>query len=380
MKSAVSAPTAARAEVARMVRTTPVLPAWIFTSEGWNRYVRTEFKPPNLEDCAPAGMELTDLDDDPRLAYHRHLLMVSTPFVEDCLLQARRTFGINGNRYEGLLDMVIDGPAGTGKTFLLRAIGRDFQQRIEKHFTDRIPVVHITAPHEPENKLNWVWEIASFLALTPEPKNEAEARQPRRPDLTLAAHTLMERMQTRMLLVDDIQRVSPEQLGPILHYFDYLRTRLGIATIFCGTGAADIVHAARTTIDRRNEALWSAHQRLRPDASSAQLREAVAREHQVRSLLPVTWVDPLPYSDDNQEALLTVLKGYEKNLRMRKLSENVLTRHAEYLHQRTGGYLLHLSHLICRAATDAILDGTEDITRHHLTAVRIGREEIMSSY
>ncbi|MEV6594757.1 ATP-binding protein [Streptomyces acidicola] len=376
MKTTVSDASAARAEVARQVRTTPPLPAWIFTSEGWDRYVRTEFEPPDLQDCAPAGMQVSE--DDPRVDYHRHLLMVSNDFLEDCLLRARRTFGVNGNRYEGLLDMVIDGPAGTGKTFLLRAIGRDFQQRVEKHFSDRIPVVHITVPHDPENKLNWVWEIASFLALTPEPKNAAEARQSRRiQDLTLPVHTVMERMQTRMLLVDDIQRVSPAQLGPILHYFDYLRTRLGIATIFCGTGAADIVHAARASIDRRDEALWTAHQRLQPKASTAQLKEEVAKERAVRSLLPVTWVDPLPYSEDNQVPLLTVLKGYEKNLCMRKKSKDVLTRHAAYLHARTGGYFLHLSQLICQAATDAILDGTEDITYEHLAAVRIGREEIL---
>ncbi|MFD4874451.1 hypothetical protein ACFWOB_13900 [Streptomyces sp. NPDC058420] len=55
----------------------------------------------------------------------------------------------DGNRYEGLLDMVVDGPAGSGRTILLRAIGRGFQQKGEKHSSDRILVVHITAPHAP---------------------------------------------------------------------------------------------------------------------------------------------------------------------------------------------------------------------------------------
>ncbi|MFF3277331.1 AAA family ATPase [Streptomyces chrestomyceticus] len=370
---------AARAEAAHRVQTTPPRPAWIFTCEGWDRYVRSEFKPPDLQDCAPVGMEVTD--DDPRVAYHRHLLMISTDFLEECLLRARRTFGVNGARSEGLLDMVIDGPAGTGKTFLLRAIGRAYQQDVENLFSDRIPVVHITAPHDPDSKLNWVWEIASFLALTPEPKNEAEARQSRRiQDLILPVHTVLERMQTRLLLVDDIQRVSPGQLGPILHYFDYLRTRLGIATIFCGTGATDIVHAARALVDRRDEALWTAHQRLQPKATEAQLRETVAEERSLRSLLPVTWMDPLPWGDthqDEQAPFVTVLKGYEGNLRLRKQSKNVLTRRAKELHGRTGGYFLHLSQLICQAATDSILDGTEDITDKHLAAVRVGREETM---
>jgi hypothetical protein len=107
----------------------------------------------------------------------------------------------------------------------------------------------------------------------------------------------------------------------------------------------------------------------------------VAKEQKVRSLLPVTWVDPLPWSDDaeGQAPFLAVLKGYEKNLRMRKLSKDVLTRHAQYLHARTGGYFLYLSQLICGAAVAAILDGTEDITREHLQAILIGREEILPS-
>ncbi|KUM68072.1 ATP-binding protein [Streptomyces griseorubiginosus] len=378
MKTTVPAASDAPAEIAHLVRTTPPLPAWIFSWEGWDRYVRTEFKPPDLADCAPAEVDVDE--DDPRVDYHRHLLMIDTEFLKGCLLQARGTFGVNGNRYEGLLDMVIDGPAGTGKTYLLRLIGRELQRRVEKHFDDRVPVVHITVPHDPENKLNWIWEIASFLALTPEPKNEAEARQPRRiPDLSLPVHTVMERKQTRLLLVDDIQRVSPGQLGPILHYFDYLRTRLGITTIFCGTGATDIVHAARKGCDRRDEALWTAQQRLRPKATNAELRAALAKEQNVRSLLPVTWVDPLPWSDgaEGQAPFLAVLKGYEKNLRMRKLSKDVLTQHAQYLYDRTGGYFLYLSQLICGAAVNAILDGTEDITLEHLQAIRTGREEIL---
>ena len=381
MKTTAPAASDARAEIAHLVRTTPPLPAWIFTWEGWDRYVRTEFNPPDLLDCAPADVEVDE--DDPRVDYHRHLLMIDTAFLKGCLLRARGTFGVNGSRYEGLLDMVIDGPAGTGKTYLLRLIGRELQRRVEKHFSDRVPVVHITVPHDPENELNWIWEIASFLALTPEPKSEGEARQLRRiPDLSLPVRAVLERKQTRLLLVDDIQRVSPGQLGPILHYFDYLRTRLGITTIFCGTGATDIVHAARKGCDRRDDALWTAHQRLQPKATTAELRAAVAKEQNVRSLLPVTWVDPLPYSDDaeGQAPFLTVLKGYEKNLRMRKLSKDVLTRHAQYLHDRTGGYFLYLSQLICGATVAGILDGTEDITLDHLQAIRIGREEILPGH
>lgn len=46
---------------------------------------------------------------------------------------------------------------------------------------------------------------------------------------------------------------------------------------------------------------------------------------------------------------------------------------AHYLHERTGGMIGSLSHLIRGAAIDAILDGTEKITRKTLEGVKLDR-------
>ncbi|AZM64293.1 hypothetical protein [Streptomyces sp. WAC 01438] len=40
----------------------------------------------------------------------------------------------------------------------------------------------------------------------------------------------------------------------MLHYFDFLREQLGITTAFCGTGAREIVRAARVKADGLSEA------------------------------------------------------------------------------------------------------------------------------
>ncbi|CAM5586224.1 hypothetical protein SALBM311S_01214 [Streptomyces alboniger] len=81
MKTTAPAASDARAEMAHPVRTTPPLPGTDLSWEGWDRYVRTEFNPPDLLDCAPADAEV-DVDD-PRVDYHRHLLMIETAFLED---------------------------------------------------------------------------------------------------------------------------------------------------------------------------------------------------------------------------------------------------------------------------------------------------------
>ncbi|MEQ4725095.1 hypothetical protein [Nonomuraea sp. B19D2] len=48
-----------------------------------------------------------------------------------------------------------------------------------------------------------------------------------------------------------------------------------------------------------------------------------------------------------------------------------MTALPDYLHRRTSGMIGSLSHLIRGAAIDAILDGSEKMTRAHLDAIRL---------
>ncbi|MEU3374641.1 hypothetical protein ABZ734_29910 [Streptomyces sp. NPDC006660] len=215
-----------------------------------------------------------------------------------------------------------------------------------------------------------MWEIACFLGLNPEPLNENDLLRWRSyPDLTVPVNYVLENALTRLLLVDDIQRVQPHQLAPVLHYFDYLRNRLGITTIFCGTGASDIVHEARAIADR-HPVVVQKHLTRRGTHSTVQ--QDAPPHGQAQSLLPVTWLDPIPFNAQDKETWLQVLAGYEKHLSLHNLSKHALTEHHEYLHNRTGGYFLALSQLICQAATLAILTGTENTTCTELDAVHIG--------
>ncbi|MFI9325849.1 ATP-binding protein [Kitasatospora aureofaciens] len=365
MPSRTAAQTVADEQILRHAQAAAIHTPQLFTREGWNLFVRRDVVPVDLPDCAPAGTELDAYD--PRLVYNSHLRVVRYPAFDDAMLRAAHTFQVNGNKTDGLLDTVIDGPPGTGKSLLLRAIGRALQQRIEKWHTDRIPVVHITTPYD-QDKVHWIWEIAGFLGLTSSPTSPHALRDFRRyPDLSVPVTLVLERAKTQIILIDDIQRSTVDALAPVLHYFDYLRSRLGIAVIFCGTGATDIVFAARTRIDRHDEAFHHAALRAGPSAAKAPMTQRADR-----SLLPVTWLDPLPRKAGEQHTWLKVLKGFENDLRLHHLSEHALSRHAAYLHDRTGGYLKHLAHLICQTAVAAIEDGTEDITLELLTATHVG--------
>lgn len=67
----------------------------------------------------------------------------------------------------------------------------------------------------------------------------------RHPDLTLSVNYMLETTQTRLMLIDDINRATAQQLAGVLPYFDYLRDKLGITLVFCGTGASHLLHQAR---------------------------------------------------------------------------------------------------------------------------------------
>ena len=66
------------------------------------------------------------------------------------------------------------------------------------------------------------------------------------------------------------------------------------------------------------------------------------------------------------QALIATL---EQSLRLHRHQPGQLLRLDAYLHERTDGMIGSLSHLIRGAAVDAILDGTEKITRETLDRV-----------
>ncbi|MEU4924707.1 hypothetical protein AB0G29_35800 [Streptomyces parvus] len=108
----------------------PMRPEWIYRRQGWNSFTREDITQPGLAEHPPLPTEDARLSD-PRLAYHAHLKLVSHQGYDEVLLTSFRAVMVNSERREGILDRVIDGMSGTGKSLLLRAIGRTVQRDIE---------------------------------------------------------------------------------------------------------------------------------------------------------------------------------------------------------------------------------------------------------
>lgn len=374
MTAAATRTSALDRQVLARVRTTPLLPRWVFSLKGWNWYVREKVERPELAEADPIGALLPD---DPRLIYHSHLRLVPHPVFDEVLLRVFHALKADRHKAEGFQDQVIDGPPGTGKSYLLRSIGRAYQVWLEGEDLSRadaevIPVIHITTPHGADGSISWVWEIAHFLGLTPAPKEDLRTEQRRLPDLTITVNHVLEAAQTRLLLIDDVQRATSDQLALALHYFDYLRVKLGISVVFCGTGAAAVVAAARAKADKLSDAQNAQRTRAKAKQALGQNPAAVSGQKSGGSL-PVFWLDPLGCSTAaEQEVWLKVLAAFQADLCLHHLSENALMELWKELHQRTGGHFKHLAQLICLAAVDAMEQGDEDITLERLQRIRIG--------
>ncbi|MEU5192163.1 ATP-binding protein [Streptomyces klenkii] len=366
MKASVELRDKREARLRQQLKDTPMRPLPLFQLTGWTHFVDEKVEPPVLAaGSSPATGRKTD---EQAIAYHRHLRMVPTDamtHMQDMVVEAVHR---NSGCREGLMDHVIDGPAGTGKTCLLRAMGRTAQKEIEAATDGRqqntIPVVHITTPADPEPRVNWIWEIGSYLGLNPEPKSLAEVLEMRKhQDVTLPVNYVLETAQTRLLLIDDINRASPQHLANMLPYFDYLRDKLGISLIFCGTGASHRLHQAR--ILAQDLTRVSEENRVRLEQAGL---PTVPASPSPTALLPVTWLHPLPLHAEDQETFRKVLMGFEADLSLYRLEEHALSKHAVELHRRTGGYFKALTYVISTAAVIAIRSGSENITMKEIDA------------
>jgi hypothetical protein len=368
MKASVELRNKREERLRQQLQDTPMRPLPLFQLTGWTHFVDENVVPPALAPNSPPAANRKE--DEQAIAYHRHLRMVPTDAMTHMQEMVVKAVHGNSGRRDGLMDHVIDGPSGTGKTCLLRAIGRTAQREIESAMGGRqantIPVVHITTPADPEPKVNWIWELGSYLGLNPEPKSLAEVLEMRRhQDVTLPVNYVLESAQTRLLLIDDIDRASPQHLANVLPYFDYLRNKLGISLIFCGTGASHRLHQAR--ILAQDLTRVSEENRVRLE-QAGQPAEPVSPSP--TALLPVTWLHPLPLGTkaEEQELFRRVLTSFEADLSLHRLEKNALSQHAAELHRRTGGYFKALTYVISTAAVLAIQSGSENITMKEIDA------------
>jgi hypothetical protein len=272
--------------------------------------------------------------DEARLAHHAKLLVVATPTIHQVIIEGRRLQYLNRHAEVGRCGLILSGPARTGKTTCLTQLGKTIEtMHTKRHPTaaGHIPVVYITAPPAATPKMIAI-EFARFLGLP-------VTRRANITDVLESVCAVCLRAATTTILVDEIHNVNlgtrhGAEASDTLKYF---AERLPATFVYAGIN----VERAGLLNGNRGEQIAGRFSMIRTGA--------FGRGQQ--------W-----------QALIAAL---EDSLRLHHHSPDTLVELADYLHNRSNGMIGSLLRLIRAAAVQAVLDGSETITRASLEPIPV---------
>jgi hypothetical protein len=307
------------------------------TLEGWQRFVdadQTTFDLlPNADRDALDDTDRTSYDEA-RIAYHAELIVVTTSTIRQILHQGRLLCLLNQREIGARRGLIVSGPAATGKTTAVKQLGRTHELRTRQRDPDgdRIPVVYVTAPPKGSPRKLAV-EFARFLGLPPVRSRQNVA------DITDAVCQVLIDARTDLVIVDEIHTLNlatsaGEDLSDHLKYFT---EHLPATFVYVG-------------IDVERSGLFTG-----------------TRGKQIAGRAGLVRTGAFAY----QQEWKGLIASLEQTLRLHRHQPGTLVKLDRYLHQRTGGMIGSLSHLIRAGAISAILNGSEQLTKDLLDTIRV---------
>jgi AAA domain len=305
------------------------------TLAGWRGFVAEVPAVPDLLP-APAWTALDDGEragyDDDRIDHHSRLLVVQTPAIRRVITTGRRLIQLNKNAHYGRCGLMVSGPARTGKTTALTQLGKTIEvihHRRHPRSASDIPVVYITVPPAATPKMI-AMEFARFFGLP-------LSRRANITDIADAVCGVSMDARVTLVAVDELHNLNiatrpGAEASDTLKYFS---ERIPATFAYAGI-----------SLDRTGL------------LSGTRGEQIAGRFSMVRTG---------PFSQGPEWTAL--IAALEDSLRLRRHRPGTLASLDRYLHQRTRGMIGSLLWLIRSAAINAVLDGTEKITRKALDAV-----------
>lgn len=305
------------------------------TVEGWRRFVtEVPAAPQLLSEPVWSG-----LDDDKRAAYdedrldhHSRLLVVQTPTIRDVINTGRRLVLLNRTAHYGRSGLIVSGPPRTGKTTALTQLGKTIEvihRRRHPRSTGDIPVVYITVPPAATPRMI-ATEFARFFGLP-------VSRRSNITDIIESACGVGLDTRVTLVAVDELHNLSTTTRagGEASDMLKYFSERIPATFVYAG------INLQRTGLfsGTRGEQIAGRFGMIRTGAFS------------------------------RGEQWTALVAALESSLRLHHHRSGTLTRLDGYLHHRTKGMIGSLLWLIRTAAINAILDGTEKITKASLDNV-----------
>lgn len=310
------------------------------TKEGWAAFVAKAVAPPVL--LPPAALQqLTETErrdyDAAREDYHAQLVIVSTPTIRHVAATGRTRILLNRHQHSARRGLIVSGPAGTGKTTAITQLGKNYEQLTRRRGEQPpgcLPVIYLTVPPAATPKMLAI-EFARFLGV-PLLSRFSQV------DITNRVCDLLCTLGCRLVLIDELHnldigtRVGAEASDQI----KYLSERIPATFVLAG-------------VDIEGTGLFAGR-----------------RGGQIASRYSLIPTSPFRHTTaEHRAAWQALVATLEDALRLHAHRPGTLLKLSPYLHDRTGGMIGSLSHLVREAALTSLLNGTEKITRPGLDAV-----------
>ena len=304
------------------------------TLEGWRQFTVDapdvpELLPGTVRDSL-AGDERSRYEER-RLDYHTRLGVVATSTLRHVVNTGRRLTLLNRHAVSARRGLIVSGAAGTGKTTAITQFGKTHEAIDHRRHpgSERIPVVYVTVPPAATPRMLAV-EFARFLGIPVMARANIT-------DVIEAVCGVMTDARTTVVCVDEIHnlKLATRNGAEVSDTLKYFSERIPATFVYAG-------------INVEREGLFCG-----------------TRGQQIAGRFTMIRAAPFPYAAEWQGLVATL----EDTLRLHEHPPGTLTGLDRYLHQRTGGMIGSLSHLIRGAAIESLLDGSEKITRKLLDAV-----------
>jgi hypothetical protein len=272
--------------------------------------------------------------DDDRIAHHSRLLVVQTPAVRDVVTTGRRLAHMNRSAHYGRSGLIVSGPARTGKTTAITQLGKTIEVIHRRRYPrcgDDIPVVYITVPPAATPRMIAA-EFARFLGIPLTQRANIT-------DIIEAVCGVCTDARTSVICVDEIHNlnIATRAGGEASDTLKYFSERIPATFVLAGIS----VERAGLLSGPRGEQIAGRYSMVRTG----------------------------PFPRDGQWA--TLIAALEGSLRLHRQQPGSLSGLATYLHERTGGMIGSLLWLIRSAAIQAVIDGTEQVTRKAMDAIPV---------
>ncbi|MFF3755394.1 ATP-binding protein [Streptomyces sp. NPDC002018] len=305
------------------------------TLDGWRTFAAGPPEPPvrlsfdELRRLSPAERTLYDED---RLDHHARMLVVASSFVEKTVVCGRRLVLLNRHAISARRGLMVSGLPGTGKTSAITQLGLAHElldQARHPNVAGRIPVLYITVPPAATARMVAA-EFARFLGLPVRLRSNMT-------DIIEAVVGVCTDSCTGMVLVDEIHNLSQVTRagGEVSDTLKYFSERIPATFVYAGIGL------------ETSELLTG------------------TRGAQIAGRFTLVPTRPFPYGDEWKGLVATM----EQTMLLHDHPQGSLVKLDRYLHNRADGMIGALSHAIRGAVIDAILGGTERVTKEALDEI-----------